>query len=162
MHREEWGVINYGQRGPRGRAGRGVYSLTVDSEGMIIAEYTDRSKQEVGQIPAGEPGPAGKDGRIQDVIVNGQSVVDSEGVAYITTSEGAIYTAGDHIEISPDNVISADIDDILGQELLVNVDCGGYYQGDVIPQDTTLRDIIIHLLHKDTPPAPPVVDSWFL
>ena len=127
----------------------------------------------------GLPGPAGENGRIIDVIVNGESTVDSEGIAYVTTggtyeagenitidgnvinAVDTVYTAGDNIEISPENVISANIDDILGQDLLVNVDCGGYYAGDVIEGTTTLRDIIKHLLQKEVPPTPPVQDTWY-
>ena len=133
-------------------------------------------------MPQGLPGEPGLNGKIVDVIVNGESVVTSEGIAYITaSSEGqtyvagdnieingnvisaidTTYTAGDHITISPENVISADIDDIMGEDVLVTVDVGNYYAGDVISADTTLRDVIKNLLYKETPPVPPVVDTWY-
>lgn len=34
-HREEWSVVNYGQRGRRGYPGRGVTSIQLDSEGYL-------------------------------------------------------------------------------------------------------------------------------
>lgn len=151
--------MSYGQRGPRGRNGRGVYSLTIDSEGMLWAEYTDRSKQPIGPIPEGLPGEPGKDGRIQDVIVNGQSVVDSEGVAYITTSEGAIYTAGENIEISPENVISSPM--LIDKEITVTESIGGYLKDDVIPANTPIRTIIETILSPAQRPVPPVTDTLY-
>ena len=196
-------MLNYGQRGRRGFKGRSVNSIQIDSEGVMTAYYSEAPLEEiVGKIPMGMPGPAGENGRIIDVIVNGESTVDSEGKAYITIgSEGPTYVAGDNITIENDvisaidtvytagenitidgtvinaidttytagenividseNVISANIDDILGQDLLVNIDVGGYYAGDVIEGTTTLRDIIKHLLQKEVPPTPPVQDTWY-
>ena len=34
-HKEEWGVVNYGQRGPRGRMGISVKKMYMDSEGNV-------------------------------------------------------------------------------------------------------------------------------
>lgn len=158
MHREEWGVINYGQRGPRGRAGRGLYSLTVDSEGMLIAEYTDRTKQEVGELPSGQPGEPGKDGRIVDVFVNSESVVDSEGKAYITIPESHEYEAGENIVIE-DYVISSPM--LIDKELTVTESLGGYFAGDVISEGTPIRQIIETLLCPAPRPEPPTENQLY-
>lgn len=181
-HRENWEVINYGQRGRRGYPGRGVTSIQMDSEGMITAYYTDNTSEGVGKVPSGPQGEPGLNGKIIDVIVNSESVVDSEGKAYIIlpepgqsyvageniTIDGNVisaidttYTAGEHITIDSNNVISADIDDVMGEDVLVTVDVGNYYAGDVIPATETLRDVIKNLLYKETPPVPPTVDTWY-
>ena len=172
-HREEWSVINYGQRGRRGFPGRGVKSIQMDSEGFITAYYTDQTSEGVGYVPSGPQGEPGLNGRIIDVIVNSESVVTSEGVAIINMSPGEIYqageniditgnvisaidttyTAGDNIEISPENVISSPM--LIDKILTVTQDVGGYVQGDVIPADTPLRDIIEKILSPEPRPEPP-------
>lgn len=83
-NREEWGVVNYGQRGRRGYPGVSVKHMDMDSEGRIYSHYSDGKTELVGQAMQGiqgEPGKDGINGRITDVVINGQSMVDSEGVA---------------------------------------------------------------------------------
>ena len=181
MHREEIGLINYGQRGRRGYAGTmEVHDVfLVDSEGDVKVENVGSKHDALLDfyLLKGVPGEPGRDGDIADVIVNGQSVV-SEGVAYIEIgntleagdniiiSEGIIsavdttYQAGDHITIS-EGIISADVEDKTDEDILVTIDVGNYYAGDVIPANTPLKDIIKNMFYKETPPTPPVQDTWF-
>ena len=175
-------VTNYGQRGRRGYPGRGVTTIQMDSEGYLTAYYTDMTSEGIGHIPSGPQGEPGLNGKIVDVFVNSESVVDSEGKAYIVLPEpgqsyiageniditgnviSAIdtkYTAGDNIEISDENVISASIDDVIDEDILVTVDVGNYFAGDIIHAGEKLKDVVKNLLYKETPPVPPVVDSWY-
>lgn len=153
----------------------------MDSEGYLTAYYSDQTSEGIGHIPSGPQGEPGQNGKIIDVLVNGQSVVTSEGIAYVNaSSEGMIYeagenitidgnvinavdttyTAGENIYIDPNNVISATVDDLLGRDLLVTKDVGYYYAGDIITADTPLRDIIRNMLYQETPPTPPQTDKW--
>lgn len=152
----------------------------MDSEGYLTAFYSDLTSEGIGHIPSGPAGEPGQNGRIIDVFVNSESVVDSEGNAYINITPGldyeagdnividgnvinavdTTYTAGDNISISPENVISASIDDVMGVDTLVTKDVGYYYAGDIIPADTPLRDVIRNLLYQETPPTPPQSDKW--
>ena len=154
----------------------------MDSEGFITAYYSDLTSEGVGQIPSGPQGEPGENGRVIDVILNGSSVVTSEGIAYITaSSEGmtyvagdniditgnvisavdTTYTAGDHITIDENNVISAEVVDVMGVDVLVTKDVGYYYAGDIITADTPVRDVVRNLLYQEAPPVPPVTDTWF-
>ena len=181
MHREEIGLINYGQRGRRGYAGTVAVNdvFLVDSEGDVKVENVGSKHDALLDfyLLKGVPGEPGRDGDISDVIVNGQSVV-SEGVANITIgnmlepgdniiiSEGVIsavdttYQAGDNISIS-EGVISANVEDKTDEDILVTVDVGNYYAGDIIPANTPLKDIIKNMFYKEQPPVPPVTDMWF-
>ena len=181
MHREAVGLINYGQRGRRGYAGTVAVNnvFLVDSEGDVKVENVGSKNDALLDfyLLKGVPGEPGRDGDISDVIVNGESVV-SEGVANITIgntlqpgdnitiSEGIIsaidttYTAGDNISIE-NNVISAEVVDKTDEDILVTTDVGNYYAGDIIPKDTPLKDIIKNMFYKETPPAPPTVDTWY-
>ena len=153
----------------------------MDSEGYLTAFYSDLTSEGIGYIPSGPAGEPGQNGRIVDVFVNSESVVDSEGNAYINITPGldyeagdnividgnvinavdTTYTAGENISISPENVISATIDDVMGVDTLVTKDVGYYYAGDIITADTPLRDVIRNLLYQETPPTPPQSDKWF-
>lgn len=131
-------------------------------------------------MPQGVPGSPGQNGRIIDVIVNGESVVTSEGIAYITaSSEGVVYTAGeniditgnvisavdtkytagDNIEISDENVISSPL--LIDKDITVTEDVGGYAAGDKITADTPLRQIIETILAPAPRPTPPVGNLCF-
>ena len=177
MHRENIGLINYGQRGRRGYAGTVAVNevFLVDSEGDVKVENVGSKHDALLDfyLLKGVPGEPGRDGDIADVIVNGQSVV-SEGVAYIEIgntleagdniiiSEGVIsavdtvYYAGNNITISEGNIINAaDVDLSIGKELTVTEDVGGYIKGDVIPADTPMKDIIEKILSPEPRPEPP-------
>ena len=65
------------------------------------------------------------------------------------------YTAGDHISISSEGVISANIDDVIGEQITVTRDVGGYDAGDIVPANEKIIDIIKHLLGEQLPPEPP-------
>ena len=109
-------------------------------------------------MPQGVPGEPGKDGDIVDVLVNGVSVT-SEGKAYIELPEpGQEYTAGENIVIE-DYEISSPM--LIDKELTVGADIGGYFAGDVIPEDTPLRDIIEKILCPEPRPVPPTDNLMF-
>lgn len=153
----------------------------MDSEGVLTAYYSEAPlEQVIGKIPSGPEGPAGENGKIVDVIVNGESVVTSEGIAYITaSSEGVVYTAGeniditgnvisaidtkytagDNIEISADNVISSPM--LIDKVITVTEDVGGYVTGDTITADTPIRQIIETILAPAPRPVPPQENLFF-
>ena len=158
-HREEWGMINYGQRGPRGRMGISVKKMDVDSEGHLWSHFSDGRNEDLGILPSGLPGEPGQNGRIIDVIVNGESKVDSEGVAIIDVTPAISYTAGDNIDISVDNVISSPL--LIDKELVVTENVGGYVTGDHIPADTPIRTIIETILCPEPRPEPPTSDLFY-
>lgn len=56
------------------------------------------------------------------------------------------YTAGDHIEISEDHVISAKID--LEKEIIATLTVGGISEGETFPAGTPIEEIITKLLSK--------------
>lgn len=84
-------------------------------------------------------------------------VIDNNVISAVDTT----YSAGDHIVIDGANVISAVVDEeTIGEDVIVTRDVGYYYEGDLIPADTPLKEIIKNMLFQETPPVPPVTDKW--
>lgn len=115
---EIMGVTNYYSRGRRGKRGISVSSMSVDSEGKLYASFSNGEEQCLGEVPTikGEDGKDGLNGRVVDIILDSESVVSSEGIAYLHTPEQIEYVAGENITISEGYVISAQVPEYVAGE----------------------------------------------
>lgn len=87
MRKELWGVTNTSSRGPRGYSAKvevGKTYVAEDGEPKVVNKGDSHLAILDFYLPAGEKG---ENGKVQDVMVDEVSVVDSEGIAWIEIPE---------------------------------------------------------------------------
>lgn len=123
-------------------------NVSIDSENVISAIDTKYS--------AGEGITIDSENVISAAYEAGENITISEGVISAVDTK---YTAGENIIIDSENVISSPM--LIDKELVVSQDIGGYFAGDVIPEDTPIRQILETLLSPAPRPEPPTENLLF-
>lgn len=72
--------------------------------------------------------------------------------SYIALPEGKVYTAGDGINISDTNVISA-LDELIGSDITVTQATGALDKNAKITKEMTIKDVLMQMLQKELQPS---------
>lgn len=132
----------------------GAIYYVLDAESNVGRIYVD-------DVCYGEANAKGK--TVLDVTKDGDSIKISYTDGSSNTIEvGKTYTAGDGIEISEDNAISADIDYItdnvkIGQDLTVTQATGALAKDKKITADMSVKDILLQMLQEVKQPGDPTL-----
>ena len=123
-------------------------NVSIDSENVISAIDTKYS--------AGEGITIDSENVISAAYEAGENITISEGVISAVDTK---YTAGENIVIDSENVISSPM--LIDKVITVTENVGGYVIGDVISEDTPLRQIIETILAPAPRPEPPTENLFF-